>query len=255
MGARWGGVGRVKIGLMEQPKAKKRKISGICEVCCEKYTVKARRELTCGSCTYSCCSSCIEKWILSQPSQEANCIKCHEPWTDELLREHLTSSFIRTDYKKHRENILYERELALLPESQIMVTNYHAHEKLKASVAERNALIKDLRETINQLKFQNDGDVTGMASLRHDNFRGPRQVLSNGTIFVHGCTMTDCRGFLNLEWKCGVCNSTICKDCREENGPDHQCDPDIAATILFVQADSKPCPKCHVSISKVDGCK
>ena len=34
--------------------------------------------------------------------------------------------------------------------------------------------------------------------------------------------MKDCRGFLSTAYKCGICNSHICKDCNEGKHNDNQ---------------------------------
>jgi hypothetical protein len=71
---------------------------------------------------------------------------------------------------------------------------------------------------------------------------------------VMACPATDCAGFVDTLWKCGMCETKVCKDCRIEKRDGHECNADDIATARAISADSKPCPKCTAPISKVSGC-
>lgn len=77
---------------------------------------------------------------------------------------------------------------------------------------------------------------------------GPKSVWT----FVMKCPGTGCEGFVGTNWKCGLCSMDTCKDCREPLP--HECDPDKILTAKALQKEAKPCPKCAVQISKIDGC-
>lgn len=70
------------------------------------------------------------------------------------------------------------------------------------------------------------------------------------------CPKADCNGYLSTQWKCGICNVKVCKDCLEIKVVDeeHTCDPNDLASALEVKRNCKDCPKCHTKIYKVSGC-
>lgn len=71
---------------------------------------------------------------------------------------------------------------------------------------------------------------------------------------VMACPAASCAGFVDTLWKCGMCDTKICKDCRVIKNDGHECNADDIATARAIAAESKPCPKCAAAISKVSGC-
>lgn len=72
--------------------------------------------------------------------------------------------------------------------------------------------------------------------------------------FLKGCPVADCRGFLSTQWKCGLCETKVCKDCHEPTTEDHLCDPDKVKSVELIEKETRPCPKCASLIYKVSGC-
>ena len=76
--------------------------------------------------------------------------------------------------------------------------------------------------------------------------------------FIHACPKEDCRGFLSTQWKCGVCDSKVCKECfkikNNKSDKEHVCNPDDIETVKLIKSSTKPCPKCATAISKINGC-
>jgi hypothetical protein len=87
-----------------------------------------------------------------------------------------------------------------------------------------------------------------------------RQVVRQ---FVMKCPGTaedesPCRGFLSTQWKCGTCQKYFCKECHvllgERNDGPHTCNEDAKATAALITKETRPCPKCGIRISKIEGC-
>lgn len=72
--------------------------------------------------------------------------------------------------------------------------------------------------------------------------------------FIRKCPNEDCKGFLDMEWYCGICEIKYCKDCNEIQTPTHTCDPQTVETIKLLNEDSKSCPTCGIVIQKSSGC-
>jgi hypothetical protein len=78
----------------------------------------------------------------------------------------------------------------------------------------------------------------------------PKLNLSADEMF--SCPSITCRGFVGAKGVCGTCKSDVCTRCREIHVD--KCNPEILASLSAILADSRPCPKCSVSIHKTVGC-
>jgi hypothetical protein len=84
---------------------------------------------------------------------------------------------------------------------------------------------------------------------------GREQSTKTEKSYTRPCPNKECRGFLNNHWKCGLCDSKVCKDCRETVGDaDHKCDPNMVENVKTLDKECKACPKCKASIYKIEGC-
>ena len=79
-------------------------------------------------------------------------------------------------------------------------------------------------------------------------------VKKTARTFLKGCPVADCRGFLSTQWKCGLCETKVCKECHEPTTEDHLCDPDKVKSVALIEKETRPCPKCASLIYKVSGC-
>ena len=222
-----------------------------CDVCCEKINKTQHKIVECFSCNYEACRACIQKYILSI-YDDPHCMNCKIPWKREFIDSFCTKNFRRVEYKNHRENVLLEREKLLIPETQPEV------ERIKKA---RNLvrIIRRQREHI--LELQNMGQHTDMERLylEIENTYAQLENVRNTPIvnqrrFIRKCPNEDCKGFLDMEWYCGICEIKYCKDCNEIQTPTHTCDPQTVETIKLLNEDSKSCPTCGIVIQKSSGC-
>jgi len=76
--------------------------------------------------------------------------------------------------------------------------------------------------------------------------------------FILKCIKEGCRGFLSSSYKCDLCSTFVCKDCMiikaEKNDDNHVCKKEDVDTVTMIRKDTRPCPKCGIRISKIDGC-
>jgi hypothetical protein len=74
-------------------------------------------------------------------------------------------------------------------------------------------------------------------------------------VYLRACIATDCKGFLDDDYKCGLCNVDVCRDCHEiKVGLAHICKNEHVESVKLIKQEARPCPKCSALISKIDGC-
>ena len=93
-----------------------------CLVCAEPATKIA----CCPFCEYSSCRSCAQTYILGEGS--AKCMNCRKEWSREIQIRELTQTFVNGPLKKHMENVIFDSQRVLMPET---LEEYERDYKLK----------------------------------------------------------------------------------------------------------------------------
>lgn len=258
-----------------------------CNICVENYNNSTRKQVDCFYCDYSACRSCCETYILNEAKPCCMNTECNKEWTRKFIVDNFTNAFITKKYKKHLEDVLFERERSLMPETQVVIERQKAEEKRKDAEIEAKAelLRYQCEMEILKLKKQLNGEVKEtMYKKEHELSKKYYDLLYarntntndrelNAAIqaslqdidtvkekkrFIRSCSDPECKGFLSSQWKCGLCDKWTCPDCHENKGLDrngpHTCDPNNVASAKLISHDSKPCPNCHTGIFKIDGC-
>jgi hypothetical protein len=177
---------------------------------------------------------------------DPHCMNCKKGFTYEFVSDNCTSIFVNKKLKEHRENIFFERQKALLPSTQNDVLIEKEKRIIDIQMKKNNDEIDHLRSQISVLKRQNN-NLQYRLSFPTINLEVKQ--------FVRKCPVIDCRGFLSTQWKCGTCETKICKRCNEVNDITHiECKPENVTTMELINKDTKPCPKCGTMIFKIDGC-
>lgn len=213
-----------------------------CTICCE--TVK--KQIQCVYCEFECCTTCCKRYILDV--SDPQCMNCNKIWPREFLNENFPKIFITKDLKKHREEVLLDREKAMMPSTQPHVTEYIEKKKISETLKDlryQRQKINEQWRTINRL-IQEAED-----QLHYGVRREPVETFQT----VIKCPKDGCRGFLDSDWKCSICESNVCKHCNEIlNDEEHVCDEDVKKTVALLRKDSKPCGTCGTVIYKIGGC-
>lgn len=214
-----------------------------CTVCCEKYNKMKRKKIACPKCDYEICRECTETYLLGT-HQDPHCMNCKHMWDREFLDGVCTKVFVSKTLRVHRENILFEREKCLMPQTQPQVERTLLIREMLKEIGQEENRIRRLREELN------DRYIT------LDRLRNTRATVSSEETakFCRKCPVDSCKGFLSTQWKCEICKNHICKDCNEVKGEDHECDPANVETTKLLAKDTKPCPSCGTLIFKISGC-
>ena len=218
-----------------------------CIICTDSYNKKDRIKIKCQYCHFESCRKCSKTYILNENKPKCMNNDCDREWTRQFLRESFTQTFLNDEYKKHRENILFNTERALMPATQPLIENQIKKEKINVEIIEYRKQLNDLNHTI--FRLQNEFYLLGR--------RNPNNIKER-SVFIKACTDSECRGFLSSQWKCGICEKWTCPTCHVLKGVDndepHECNPDNVLTASLINNDTKSCPTCGTGIFKIDGC-
>jgi hypothetical protein len=221
-----------------------------CAICCNRYNASTRKTISCSFCQHEACADCVKTYLLGS-LMDPHCMSCRREWMSDFIDESLSKSWRLTTYKKHRENVLLDREKSLMPATQPAVER---HVEMETLLAERRKLLEKKRE-LDRERRQLENNVF---DLTH---RYNRMKISKGGAntefkreFIKACPVSECRGFLSTQWKCGICKTDVCSKCREIKGENHECDPEVVKTIAMIDSECRQCPKCPAIIYKVSGC-
>lgn len=228
-----------------------------CPICIEKYTKRDRKKIECVKCGNLACVTCCKNYILGSIN-EAHCMGCKNPWDRKFLVDNFTYKFVSEDYKTFLENILYDREKSNMGEAYRVLDAYNKADdmekeldELKLTRSELTRKIRDIDSNIYSISYNVKQIRNGKYTINNEK--------SQYKFFGH-CPRDNCRGVITEKIKCNVCNQRVCKSCKEPIGDGvndlklHSCNPDTLETIKSIKDCSKPCPKCKVSIYKIDGC-
>lgn len=214
-----------------------------CIICCDRIH-GTNPVVSCGFCDFESCNRCTERYLL-ESNDDAHCMNCKKGWTSDILHKKMTKTFVTKKYKKHREDVLFDREKSLLPQTQPDVdAELRRRERQKVLQQLKNeelVLKRKLREIQENMdEVYHAGEIVADTSKRFH--------------YTRKCPVETCKGFLDCNWICGICEVHICRKCNEPTADDHECDPNNVETMKLLKRDSKPCPSCGMIITKIDGC-
>lgn len=241
-----------------------------CGICCERFNKLNHKKVSCPFCDLIACRVCCQIYLLST-NEDSHCMKCRHVWNREFVDNFCTKKFRNTEYRAHRENILFEREKSLMPATQPYVERIILMRKLIDNINEKRTLLMTLYRKykifdiinvdidqiheqypdIAELRNSIDEHFTAYTDLKN---LGTHFNIDNTRTFNRKCPVNECRGFLNEEWYCVICENFTCEHCNEIRTSDHVCDDENVKTMKLLKRDSKPCPKCGTVIYKISGC-
>lgn len=226
-----------------------------CPLCCEPYTECKRAEIICPHCDKSCCSECFKNYFLKGDELNLKCpFDCdhtYNPSQIHKINKNNMSFFRKLLERLTKTNIIYEESLLIKTQGAAKYEKdwrdfREFRKKEKAEIAKLRELAKAKSDNLWRMEMQL---YDGGRNLNED---------KNEYTFIKECSHDGCRGKLNSQWKCVLCEKYTCSRChmpkKDRNDPDHVCDEDIVKNLETLKQESRPCPKCGTAISKIDGC-
>ena len=244
-----------------------------CCVCFDVFNQTIRAPTTCPHCQIQICRTCFQTYLLNDMSDIPHCVNvdCDRGWERNFLDNEMTSSFRLKTYKEHREKVLADREKSRLPATQ---EDAAAIRMAKVAKPDAEAELLVAREEFRRANKILDDAYRKIANIDrviesygHVRMPDPADSVITNTItpkktvvaFIKPCPADGCKGFLSTAWKCGLCDMYTCPDCHDFKGairddPNHHCSPEKVATATLLNREARACPKCGVSICKIEGC-
>ena len=216
----------------------------------------------CSYCDFECCTACLKYHIETTLKVEKNCMNCKKKFTRVTLITLLGKSYIDKLYRENVKELVFKEEKMLIPRSLPELER-----RKNANIAQMN--IKNMEKCL--------ADKVSNGELKIDSieyYEGKFKVVAHRQYLNHvssisrekkddnvkikqykfPCENNECPGFVNSEWYCSLCEKTTCKHCHLIKEDDHVCDQGDIDTAILIKKDSKPCPKCNISIMKSSGC-
>ena len=254
-------------------------INDMCSVCTEPFTTVLRKPIICPSCQYKSCRTCIERYF-STSMFDFQCMNCHRLFDDEFVKSNLTQAGVKR-MQRHREDILFERQKTMCPQTQVFVKHainiekrdeirlkintlhrveaasksilHHckSEESLKIHISNLSDLSRTFKNQITELRTSIDQLNVELRNYEHNKKEKQTKIT-----FSLPCVRENCKGFVTPEnkWQCGICDCILCKHCHMELSEGHQCDPNDVESATYIKQSSRSCPSCSTLIHKISGC-
>jgi hypothetical protein len=183
------------------------------------------------------------------------------------MLENFTKTFMDKEYAAHRQDILWKREESYLPATMERVARIQRgrqmeKEILKDMLRERERLANQVRKMDADIRLLEIHTINpllrGEEPIALQDRHSSQSSTTERVVMNRKCMSEDCKGWLNSQWHCGLCDNYTCNGCFAIKGKvrdaDHTCDPGAKASADLIKKDTKPCPNCGTGIFRSEGC-
>lgn len=147
------------------PKKKEKEEAEICSICANHYTPVIRRKIVCKYCSHDICCKCVEQYLLTR-HDDAHCMHCRVNYSDAVLREICTKTYLRQSFFQHRQEVLVNRNRAQLPGLQDEALLERKRRERMAARAELLQESSKIRDEKRELQVEYDKIMHEWVKLR-----------------------------------------------------------------------------------------
>ena len=217
----------------------------------------------CPHCEFECCTTCIKYHINTTQKTEKNCMNCKKKLTRSTLVSFLGKSFVDKLYRTDIKELVFKEEMILVPRS---LSEVKKRKDIRAIKEKISTIENDFEKEVEEKKFvpgsleefEHKGLIEGRIRFYFSQIeilKGIKKAQDHAIKqYKYPCENNDCNGFVDANWMCSICDMETCKHCRTIKQDGHVCKPEDIDTAELIKKDSKPCPKCKISIIKSSGC-
>ena len=253
-----------------------------CSICSEHYTPILRKKVTCKFCQAMTCCKCIEHYLLGK-HEDAHCLHCRVNYTDAMLKEICTKTYLQQRYFKHRQEVLINRERASLPGLQAVAMEVRKRRERTAHITVLNREMAEIKNRRDHIYLEHHlltleyrilkkekgdiGDLLQRIAVLDDQVREYSQQMyekreliykvhmegrqkeeekeDDKRKFIRRCVRTGCQGFLSTAWKCGICEWYSCSKCFTVRGQTHDAEHECKKEdVETAELIKKDCKPC-----------
>ena len=216
----------------------------------------------CPHCEFECCTTCIKYHIDTSLKTEKNCMNCKKKLPRSTLVSFLGKSYVDKLYRTDIKELVFKEEMLLVPRSLPEVEKRKNIRTIQGTIA---TLEETFRKDVEENKlvpgtlehFEQRGLMTGRVTFYNTQIAAMRGMNVQQRVikqYKFPCENKDCNGFVDANWICSICDMETCKHCHTIKQDGHECKQEDIDTAELIKKESKPCPKCNISIMKVNGC-
>ena len=121
-----------------------------CEICAETFN-KRRSCVKCQFCDFEACTACYKTYLVTIPKAGCMSQSCHGEWSRKFLHDKFPHSFLSTTLRDHQKEVLFQSQLALMPETQLFIEEQNWRDDIRIQIfnltTQKNDLALTLRKT------------------------------------------------------------------------------------------------------------
>lgn len=223
-----------------------------CIICCTNKLNKFSP--SCSSCNFKTCLKCFQEYI--QVTLEEN---KHPTCLNDNCKFHFTFTLIKT-YTNFlsQYSIFLFKHISNNPDPQILleISNKQTLTILEKQIEKtQKSMFKNIPPLLsNTIKILNPKLLSDTVKELKESL--PEKLKPKKTLtYKIECPLKTCPGVINMDiLTCTVCETKICKNCKEIKQQNHKCNTEILESLQTINAEARICPTCFIPIQKSEGC-